>query len=50
MSHTSPVPGQTLTAHKIKIKDVIMQAVMLTTTSQAITSISPSTTSITVMC
>ena len=35
----------TLTIHKTKIKQMIMQAITLTTTSQAITSITPSTTS-----
>ena len=37
--------AQTLTMHKTKIKQMIMQAITLTTTSQAITSITPSTTS-----
>lgn len=37
--------AQILTGYKTKIKQMIMQAITLTTTSQAITSITPSTTS-----
>lgn len=44
MNLASPTLTQTLTANQTKIKQMIMQAITLTTTSQAITSITPSTT------
>ena len=45
MNHMSLIPMRKLTTRKTKIKQMIMQAITLTTTSQAITSITPSTTS-----
>ena len=44
MNHTSLTFAQALTIHKTKIKQMITQAITLTATSQAITSIAPSTT------